>query len=146
MCVIIDTNVAAILLVDRHPDFDPIWQALREKRARMVYSPQLTREYQRNRSVIAVVSQLTRAGAARLVPAADVAKQIDALVSEGHCVSNDVHIVAIARVGSVRLLCSRDQALHADFTNPIILNNPRGSIYQNASHQHLIREHCGSRP
>lgn len=57
--------------------------------------------------------------------------------------SDDPHILALALVSGVRLLCSRDTALHADFKNPRILR-PAGSVYQNRRHRHLLRAHRGS--
>ena len=49
--------------------------------------------------------------------------------------SNDTHILAIALVEKkARLLFGSDTNLHKDFTNPRIINDPRGSIYQNKTH------------
>jgi hypothetical protein len=52
--------------------------------------------------------------------------------------SDDPHVIALARVSLCRLLFSRDQDLHADFCNPTILR-PRGRVYQDKSHHHLLR-------
>ena len=58
------------------------------------------------------------------------------------CVSNDVHILALARAAGVRLLISLDRDLHRDFTNPQILRNPRGKVYQNRQHAKLLNKPC----
>ena len=58
------------------------------------------------------------------------------------CVSDDPHVIALAQESGARLLCSLDEALHTDFTNPRLINAPRGHVYQNAAHKHLIRLHC----
>jgi hypothetical protein len=52
--------------------------------------------------------------------------------------SDDAHIIALAQVSLCRVLFSRDQDLHSDFCNPQILS-PRGRIYQDKSHEHLLR-------
>jgi hypothetical protein len=39
-----------------------------------------------------------------------------------------------------RILFSRDKALHKDFKNPALIANPRGSVYQKASHCKLLDE------
>jgi hypothetical protein len=52
--------------------------------------------------------------------------------------SDDAHIIALAQVSLCRLLFSRDQDLHSDFCNPRILR-PRGRIFQDKSHEHLLR-------
>lgn len=54
------------------------------------------------------------------------------------CTSNDHHVIALARVSDARTLFSRDVELHADFCNRRLLS-PRGRVYQNPSHRHLLR-------
>jgi hypothetical protein len=54
------------------------------------------------------------------------------------CTSDDAHIIALARVSDSRTLFSRDVDLHADFCGRMLLR-PRGRVYQNRSHQHLLR-------
>ena len=59
--------------------------------------------------------------------------EVDARAEEvertGLCVSNDFHIIALAQVAGARMLYSRDQDLHRDFTNPALLDHPRGKVY-----------------
>ncbi len=52
--------------------------------------------------------------------------------------SDDPHVIALAQISLCRLLFSRDRDLHADFGNPNVLS-PRGRIYQDKSHGHLLR-------
>jgi hypothetical protein len=52
--------------------------------------------------------------------------------------SDDPHVIALARVSDARTLFSRDVDLHSDFCNHRILV-PRGRVYQNRSHRHLLR-------
>lgn len=59
-------------------------------------------------------------------------------ISQGNLRSDDPHVIGLARISSCRLLFSRDQELHADFCNPQILR-PRGRVYQDKSHVHLLR-------
>ena len=61
---------------------------------------------------------------------------------QGLCRSDDPHVIALAKISGARLLCTSDEDLHADFKNPEIVNNPRGSIYQDQSHAPLIKKHC----
>ena len=61
------------------------------------------------------------------------------VVSTGLCVSDDPHIIALARVSGARTLCSNDNNLHTDFKNQRLLSHPRGGVYQNANHGHLLR-------
>ncbi|HBP53606.1 MAG TPA: hypothetical protein DD643_04335 [Synechococcus sp. UBA8638] len=49
--------------------------------------------------------------------------------------SDDPHIIALAQVSGARLLFSNDRALHKDFKNSDIINNPRGKIYSTMENQ-----------
>ena len=66
-----------------------------------------------------------------------------AIAKSGLCKSNDKHVIALARVSGARLLCSGDKRLHQDFGNPELINGPRGHIYQNCSHKHLLTHEGG---
>ena len=87
-----------------------------------------------------MLRQLDQAGRAKAVPDAPVDARMKLVAPQ--CVSDDPHIIALALVSGARLLCSLDQALHTDFTNPKLINSPRGNVYQNATHEHLVRHHC----
>jgi hypothetical protein len=55
-----------------------------------------------------------------------------------NCKSNDSHIVALARISKCRLLFSQDKPLHSDFTNLKLVPSPKGKVYQNRKHEHLL--------
>ena len=86
------------------------------------------------------MKQLDQAGRAKAIPDAAVDARMNQVAP--NCVSDDPHIIALALESGARLLCSHDQALHSDFTNPTLINNQRGHVYQDATHAHLIRAHC----
>ncbi len=142
MCLIVDNNLAADFFCGSNPDLAPLQTAVFNSRCCLHYGGKLREEYFRSSKVRRMLLELDRAGRAKAVP--------DALVDEKtvristKCSSDDAHVVALALVSGSRLLCSRDQALHADFTNPELVNNPRGVVYQNPRHKHLIRKHCKS--
>ncbi len=145
MCLIVDANVAT-LVFNRPPDedFHPIHEALIKKKAVAVYGGKLAREYGKLKGLTRLLAELDRQGILRKVSDVKVDQTTESVLEEALCVSDDWHIIALARVSKVRLLCSRDRDLHADFTNAKVLN-PHGSVYQNRAHQHLIRKHCGKR-
>ena len=142
MCLIVDANVATLVFSPPpHADFKPVAEALRAKTATAVYGGQLVDEYEKLSSLTRIIRELDRQGILRLQSHAKVEAMTRSVKDEGLCVSDDQHIIALARVADVRLLCSGDKNLHRDFTNPAILK-PRGDIYQKASHAHLIAKHC----
>lgn len=54
------------------------------------------------------------------------------------CKSNDVHVIALARVSTTRLLFTNDKPLMSDFKNSNLIENPRGQIYSTKRHTHLL--------
>jgi hypothetical protein len=142
MCLIIDANVLSLVFADESPDdFGPIRRALYKKKARAVHGGKLTREYLKLKRLTGILRELDRSGAFAKIPDKEVDAETQNVCDTENCLSNDQHIIALARVSKVRLLCSHDQDLHSDFTNPVVLR-PHGSVYQNKSHEHLIRKHC----
>ena len=58
----------------------------------------------------------------------------------GRCRSNDAHIIARARISGIRVLHSHDRRLHGDFSDRTLINAPRGQIYQDERHAHLLED------
>ena len=146
MCLIVDINVAhRILLVEVDEQYGHVRKCLDRNLARIVYGGELNREYQRSESIRRIIVAYDRAGKARKIDDKLVDNETEVIQELALCRSNDVHIIALARVANVRLLCSADQALHEDFRNKALIDKPRGSVYQDESHKHLLRQHCANR-
>lgn len=146
MCLIVDVNVASkVLLTPDDPDFRDVHTSLfknKKPKASLVYGGKLVDEYSRNLAVRRMIAVLDRAGRTRKIDNDSIEKEIEIVIQTGLCISNDKHIIALARVGKVRLLCSHDKALHTDFTNKALLDKPRGKVYQNRRHQKLLEKFC----
>jgi hypothetical protein len=142
MPLIVDANTAALVFTPQpSDDFRPVHVALFTGVAVAVYGGKLAREYAAMRKHSRLLAELDRNGTLQKVSDADVDRATQRVCNESCCTSNDEHIIALARISRVRLLCSNDQDLHNDFTNPKILR-PAGHVYQRPAHRHLIREHC----
>jgi hypothetical protein len=146
MSLIVDVNVLARVIVMRSDlDFGPVSGRLfthAATAARLVHGGKLTEEYMKVSSAIRPLAALDRMGRVLVCPKAAYEQQLGFVESSGICASDDPHIIAIARAMAVRLLCSLDKDLHADFTNPALLSRPRGKVYQNATHEHLLDRFC----
>lgn len=143
MCLIVDANVAAQTFApEPASDFLPVWNALTRRQATAVFGGKLAREYYALKRHLRIIRELERSGRLRRIADATVNQVTNQLVQSAACGSDDEHIVALAQVSGVRLLCSHDHDLHMDFTNPKLLRPP-GRVYQNSSHTHLIRRYCG---
>ena len=146
MCLIVDMNVAhKILLAESDADFKDVHASLFGNKgtiSKLVYGGELLREYNKNNAVRRQIALLDTAGRARKISDEQVDEESGNVSRSGLCVSDDPHIIALARVRSVRLLCSHDQNLHQDFTNKTLLDHPRGKVYQNSTHKDLLRQFC----
>ena len=139
MCLIVDNNLASDFFCGSVPDLLPLKQAVLDSVCCLYYGGQLRREYLCSPKVVRMLRQLDQAGRAKAVPDATVDARMKLVAPR--CVSDDPHIIALALESGARLLCSLDQALHTDFTNPKLINSPRGNVYQNTNHEHLVRRH-----
>ncbi len=139
MCVIIDVNVAGLVFRESpDPNFLPVFHWLHDanKDGRIVYGGQLARELIGNENVRRFLLALQRAGRASSFPEHVIQNESVKVVEFGICRSNDIHIIALARVSGARTLCSSDQDLHADFKNRQLISEPRGHVYQRNTKTH----------
>jgi hypothetical protein len=140
MCIIVDANLAALIFSEPPTeDFQPIieWLTLPNKNGKLVIGGHLAVELSRVNAASRFVKSLQQAGRARFIPTNAIEDETNRM--KAICVSDDPHIIALARVSGARVLCSSDTTLHRDFTNQELISDPRGHIYQNAEHEHLLR-------
>ena len=146
MCLIVDANVASQFLGG--PSAIRGWLLGLHGNPRLVASGKLRTELARIASVRKLLVQLERAGRLRSVPPERLEREHDRLRTEGRCESNDLHVLALAVTSGARTLATLDVKLSTDFTNPNIINQPRGRIYRVPNHAHLLRhtpKSCGVR-
>lgn len=72
------------------------------------------------------VSQIQQAGRLKSENDAIVDARCAEIKQSRKCRSDDPHIIALADISGARLLYSKDNALRQDFSNPHLINNPRG--------------------
>ena len=147
MCIIIDNDVVhRVVIVKDDPDFGALQASLfgvKTPTVRMVYGgTRLAAEYGGSNTLVRVLRTLDQAGRARKVPDEAVDAEEQAIAASGLCQSNDHHIIALARVGEVRLLCTGDNALASDFGNSDLIDEPRGKVYRGPAHRHLLVRFC----
>jgi len=144
LCLIVDTNVAHLVLTRADdPDFGPAHSALFDNRAprqKIAYGGKLAEEYAKDKGVLDAVRVLARRGRAWREDDAKVDRETIAVRPE--CRSDDPHIIGLARISGVRLLCTKDRDLIADFKNTSVLPRPQGKVYTQNRNQHLLAEEC----
>lgn len=144
MPVIVDANVATQVFYARNST--PYWiiwdEIYNNKRNVFHYGGKLTEEYRKTYEVFKIIKILDSAGLAINIPDSKVKPETTRLVSEGNCVSNDQHVLALARVGGARILCSNDRKLIQDFKNKNLINKPRGKVFSAHPRNRAFKNDC----
>lgn len=151
MCVIIDASVAGrAFAIPCEDDFAPLWKWIEEKDGKLVFGlgGKFGKELGALPHAKRRVRELSRAGRAIQISGEKLASEERAIEKLTICKSNDAHVLALALASGTRVLCTDDQDLETDFKNPDIVSSPRGKIYKNASHRHLLKHNssCIGKP
>ena len=137
MCAIVDANAASRFFSDPvDPELQPLWQWIASGQGVLVAGGRLLDELFEIGDARRLLRNWERLKLAHFIPNEDV--EAETAIVEAHCVSNDAHVIALARLSGARRLCSSDRQLHQDFGNADLINNPRGHVYQNRSHTRLL--------
>jgi predicted nucleic acid-binding protein len=139
MCIIIDTNVVHLLLDQTNQDLTPVRESLDKGEICLYYGGKLLTEYYNVTEMRRWIITLDKAGKAKQSNMSDYSRELNTVSNIGH-VSDDEHILALARVFNARLLCTNDNALMVDFKDKKIIPQ-RGKIYKKASHKNLIKKY-----
>ena len=147
MSIILDTNIACrVLIIDDDPDFCDLHKCICFDnglvKMKIVYGGKLTDEYIRNNEIRKKILSLDRAGRAIIIDDNEVEKETNNVNNLNICLSDDEHVIALARVGKVRLLSTNDKNLQKDFNNKGLVDKPRGKIYKSNKHNHLLNRFC----
>ena len=142
MCLIVDNDVGQTFFSSQRGDpYFPALNWIRRRDGKLVVGGRLWIKEYHGTQRANLVQSLEQAGRAIIYPASVVDAEEDTV--RDACKSNDTHVIALARVSGARVLCTKDSDLEADFKDRTLIDSPRGSIYKNASHQHLLRHHGG---
>ncbi len=102
-----------------------------EKNGKVAYSPTKKFENELPKRMREIFARYREAGKLKLVSKEAVMRTQNSLTG---LISNDPHIIALAKVAKVNLLVSSDKKLQRDFLEFI----KNGDIYQVKSHKHLL--------
>lgn len=145
MCAILDANVVSkVFGSDRSPAERPpvgvkFFQWIDSGNGQLVIGGKVATELCRNENFNRWAQQKVLAG--RLLSFDKEAKtetrrlETQKQSKQMRFASNDLHILALAKVSGARLLYSEDKKLQRDFTEIL-----RGKVYSKANHQHLFKE------
>ena len=145
MCAILDANAAsAVFGRDRGGAAEEFFEWINSGRGSLVVGGKLRRELGKIAACDVWLQQATLAGRARNVDD----RRVDELASEleRQCLSDDPHVIALAKISGARLLYTNDSNLQRDFRDPRLIKKPRGKVYTtklsqdyNSTHHQLLR-------
>jgi hypothetical protein len=145
VCLIVDVDVAGLFLA--RPSAIRKWLAGQKGNPRLVAAGKLRRELAKTQEVRDYLVELNRAGLLRSSFGEDLLHKTENQLRKSRvCVSNDLHVLALAIVSGARTIATADASLARDVRNKKIIDKPRGSVYRRPnSHSHLLRHtsSCG---
>lgn len=139
MCLIVDSDVRDLFFTQT-----PTQAALVARRwieddgGKLVHGGKLTEELIKSPRAKTELRLWSQSGRAYVYKRSIIEKDVDHLRETKMCKSNDVHVIALARVSGARVLFSNDKTLHEDFKNRELINQPRGSVFQDTDHAKLL--------
>jgi hypothetical protein len=139
MCLIVDANVGADI-ANSDSEAIPILEWLDSGSGTIAIGGQLPAELNRHGRLRKKLVEYTRSGACKVYSKHKIEDQYSR-IDRKKMTSNDIHILALARVSGCRLLFSRDHALSQDFRNRSIIpprDGQAGRIYRDRRDRNLL--------
>lgn len=133
MCVIIDADAAHQVFGDSKSEAGEFLLNRLSPRIKLAVGGELLDELEQIGGFSRWLRAARRTGHARLISDDDVNSESDALRAQGSCLSNDHHVLALAKISGARLLFTNDNALQDDFRNRRIIGGTQGRIYTTTS-------------
>jgi predicted nucleic acid-binding protein len=142
MCLILDANrFGEALSTPPNQHYLPIidWLTASDSTGMVIFGgTKFLQEIARSERARRWFIELQRVGRAKSIDRAVVDAEERALRTRGLCVSDDEHLVALARKSGTRVFCTEDAALFKDVRNPKLLSKPRGRVYRTKRHVALL--------
>lgn len=146
MCLILDANrFGDALSSPPKPDYRPIidWLTEHGRDGVVVFGgTKFLQEIARNDRARRWFVTLERSGRAKSFDRTAIDAEERQVRRRGLCVSDDEHLIALARVSGARVFCTEDAALFKDVRNRALLSAPRGRVYRTKGHVALLCHHA----
>ena len=140
MCIILDADCFGKYLDTNDKDMRPIrtWLKSKNENAKIAHSSteKLKTELEHSSRMVSEFVELRRENKLKVISSEDVNdKENELNEMKNEIKSDDIHILALALAGNVKLLASLDKNLGKDFKKIC-----KGKIYKNCGHKHLLDE------
>ena len=145
MCVIIDVTMYHHYLEKENKQMKPLRNWIENGSGRIAYSSyekfdrELKGKSKGNSRMHTQMTAYRKSGLVKVIDKKNVASKVKELENK-ELKSDDVHILAIALAGNIRLLTTKDGDLQQDFRKFIGKGRLRGKVYQYSNHTHLLTQ------
>lgn len=139
MCLIIDKGVCWRMYAPKtNPEAVPVIEWLFGPSGNLVYGGANAAELMEHPQVVVILAKLRQAGKAVRLSDEKVDAEAKRIKDAHSPRTNDVSILAIAKLSGARTLWTADADLMNDFRNTTIVPSPRGSVYGKIEHRELL--------
>ena len=139
MCAIVDNDVGGEVFGDNPPEAAGYFLNWLNNAngAKLAIGGKLRDELCQNRKILAWLSNALLRGRALSFDDERVNNETESLRERNICRSNDVHVLALAKISGARLLYTKDIDLEADFKDRRIIDGVRGRVYTTRRFTHV---------
>ena len=125
MCIVIDTDTFGDFLRQNNPDFRPVWRWV-NKKGKIAYCPtgSIKKEMKYYiKRLVSVSRELQRSNMVKYINVDDFSSEERMLLECKNkpnypaILSDDIHIIALAKAANVKVLVTNDKTLMTDFKN-----------------------------
>ncbi len=136
MCIILDANCVSSYLDKDNTDMKPVKKWV-DTKGKIVFSAeeQIKKELEHHTEMFNLLDAYRKIGKVKMLNKEKVEYTVKELKNTKGLKSNDKHILALAKVGRIPLIVTRDKNLQHDFKTII-----KGKIYSKAKHKHLLED------
>lgn len=137
--IIIDNNFIHKVF-EKRKDCSELWRSMfgiSNRHITMILGGKLKREMFAQRQKLETFTAWARAGKLITIPCDKVDNE-EVIVTALQIRSDDPHVLALARIGCARVLCTDDEALSQDFRDERIIPKPKGKIYKSDSSRSVL--------
>ena len=138
MCCIVDNSVVGELVSRRTPRSKLFLKLQLARKIRIATCGELKKEYGKHQAAIDFFVRVRRNNLLDDIDDEQIDAEKDLVVKAAQPKSNDLHVLALARVSGARVIATDDRALQEDIGNKKLLDAPRGKVFSNENQRHLF--------
>ena len=141
MCAIVDNSVRGELTNTSNEIAKGFLDWWKRRGHIVIGGSKLRKELEENNRFTTILQAYREAG--KVIDENDrlVDSQEEELRREGLCISDDEHVVALARVSRARILYTNDRDLQTDFTTKQLIDDPRGRVVSTLCDTRFVEKH-----